>query len=90
MERCSKCWCPNDLGHNVGCPAHEDASPTANADYERGWKRGWKRGFSPFDNDLTDSEIARLPNKSYAFGYRSGKAEINSLADNEAQSRCFG
>ncbi len=81
--KCSKCWCPSELGHNVGCPDHVDANPDAQKDYDR----GYRDGFDPMSDPLTGSQIARLPNKSYALGYRSGLNEINCLADDEAQAR---
>lgn len=80
MVRCTKCWCPENLGHNVGCPNHPQALSTAQADYDRGYRDGFAE----------ESDWYPSNNKSYNYGFRSGKAEIDRLVDDEAQSRCFG
>ena len=80
-ERCKKCWCPNNLGHNQGCPDHPDAKPTDQKDYDRGWSNGFA--------DISDQPQRLTKNKAYDFGFRNGKAEIDQLADDAAQSRCF-
>ena len=86
IMRCSKCWCPDSIiaesGHNIGCPDHVDALPTAQADYDR----GYRDGFNALGEELSMSQIARIKNKSYAFGIRSGQAAIDALADEAAQS----
>lgn len=40
-KRCEKCWCPEEMGHNTGCPDHPDAKPTDQAEYDRGWSVGF-------------------------------------------------
>ena len=79
-QKCEKCWCPSDIGHNVGCPHHPDAA--VNAQFE--WEKGWAYGF---DDNYIDPCFYNNYNKSFIFGYRQGKAEIDALVDDAAQNR---
>ena len=90
-ERCKHCWRPMDCSvgskewwlpknHNVGCPVVDRRLSGE-------WNHGYRYGFD--DNHI---QPWRYRNYSVTFlmGYQVGKAEIDRLVDDAAQSRCFG
>ena len=75
--RCQFCWHPGADGHNEGCPTND---PKLLAD----WEKGRDYGFG--DSTIKPYEYQHYP-KPYILGYRAGKAEIDDLVDEAAQSR---
>lgn len=83
---CTKCHCPETLGHNRGCPQHPESTEQDRID----WGHGNDRGFND-SNPMNNSELSHSSrSNAFKLGYRAGRDRIDELADEEAQSRCFG
>lgn len=78
---CQYCWRPTSIGgHNDGCPV---ISPELMAQWKEGFDYGW-------EDNIIQQYNARYYPPTFYLGYRAGKAKIDELVDNAAQSRCFG
>ncbi len=78
MRRCEFCWNP-DGGHNEGCPVTMGTKAAMEL-WEQGRSFGFNGGYLP-------PHALRFYSLSFILGYRSGKQEINNLADEAFQTR---
>jgi len=82
--KCPYCKRPVPYRHNPDCPA---TNGTPDPIMVKKWERGRCIGFA--DERLTWRELEHY-SPAFKLGYRIGKAEIDALVDDAAQSRCLG
>ncbi|MFZ5364974.1 MAG: hypothetical protein ACOZBH_02110 [Patescibacteria group bacterium] len=76
-DHCQLCW--NLTGqHHQGCPKVEGADAAAK------WQRGHDFGF---DGGYLPPHRWRHHSAAYILGYRAGRAEIETLIDEEVKAR---
>lgn len=81
--KCPYCKKPVPYRHNPACPS-ADGIPVPDAVKE--WQKGARAGFT---GELIAWYSLSHYSPAFQLGYRIGKAEIDALADEAAQSRCF-
>ena len=67
--------------HAQGCPVVAGANPTALKEWEKGFRVGWA------DEHIAWYLLRDHYSPAFRLGYNLGKAEIDALVDDAAQSR---
>ncbi len=81
--KCSYCNRPVPYRHSPNCPS---ANGVPDPIMVKEWERGARTGFA---DDPIPWYLLRHYSPAFQLGYRIGKAEIDAIADDAAQSRCF-
>ena len=71
MIRCKKCWCPQELGHNDGCPEMGGNLE----EYDNGYTQGFQ------GEHIRWHTLVKYYSKSFQLGFKKGERAIEEAVN---------